>query len=263
MSFSLHPNDQIKGGLLDDFDATLTNTLFKLWAYPNSGNVTVAMVSSMVLDNGDKYEGMWSVGDPEQYNIVNDGKGLESKRGTTGTVDSSNFSMFTRELLNADTEQKCMKALTENNIGLLDGLKAHWIRKAQPDRTGLKKTDDRDRTTLVPEKIINYPGGGKAKSQASVQKTQAAATQTANDMENEAAVAIAEAALNVIKEQKKGEVIKSAWSTTVLSGPNKVDAYKAADIPTKDAVKRLLKNAEFLTQFDVAVDEAGNVTLPA
>ena len=272
MGVSLNPKDQVKGGLIQDVDATLTSIRFKEYTYP-SGQITIAAVGALTLDAGDEYEQVWSVGSPEEWEIEDDGEMVGNRNGKTGINDNSNFGMFARELEPAGFPMNKL----DSKISILDGLKAHWIRKAQPKRAGLQGADERERTTLVPEKIIKLPWEkdkatatkGKTTTTASKPATGAApASASSNgvgDLENEAAVGIASEVLAALKASAAGGHAKTQWGLKVLSGCSANDSFKALPQGAADrtAVQRLLKNAEFLATQEVEMSDKGDVIVPA
>jgi hypothetical protein len=281
MGVSLNPKDQVKGGLIADVDAVLSSIRFQEYTYP-SGETTLAAIGKLLLDGGDEYEQVWSVGNPADWEILHDGEEINPAEGNSrsGTADNSNFSQFMRELAPAgwpEQEPGVLKNV-QDKISALDGMKAHWIRKAQPARAGLSNTNARgqERTVLVPEKILKLPwekgkaaaaakgNGAQTKSSTSTATTAPSADAGA-DFENEAAMSLASEVLDALKEAKAGTTAaKSDWSMLTLGWCSKNDTFKTTkDQPLKDAVKRLLKNAEFLRAQDVTVDDKGAVTLPA
>src|SRR5271166_640509 len=151
MGVSLNPKDQIKGGLIQDVDATLVSIIFAEWTYPGTTTATIAAVGKLKIEgDDDEIEQAWSVGSPSEWSITADGEELESVSGKTGLNDNCNFATFMRELPLAGFPIDKLG----DKIGILNGMKAHWIRKAQPKRAGLANQDEREKTTLVPEQIL-------------------------------------------------------------------------------------------------------------
>ena len=285
MPISFRPSEQVKGGLVGDVDAVLTRIRMESDIYQN-GTPSIGAVGILTLDGGDTDRVLWSLGSPQEWEILNpetvteDGREflrgiqVDSVKGHTGSTDSANVSMLMREMQNAGFPANKITDV----ITCIEGVKCHWIRKPQPKRSGLdqpqqgqpQQGEGRERTVLVPEKVLLMPGekakGGTAARPtvapgASGKTTVAPAT---DPLENELAVGIASAAVAILKATKAGAVPKSKWVTTRLAAASKADGYPEADKPTKDAVGELLKNAEWLGEFGIKIAaDSGDVTIEA
>lgn len=269
MSISLNPKDAIKGGIIGDVDATIIEIKFDThFTYPNSNTQTCAAVAKLQLDGGDIVDPVfWSVGKPEDYTVSDDGMELESVKGNTGASDNSNYIMFATELINAGFPANKLT----NRIDVLVGLRAHWIQKAQPKRAGIVQTNERDRTLLVPERVLSLPGEKNAANKGGTKQTKnsgttaptTTATVPANDMENTDAMQLAGEALTFLKTNKAGAMIDATkWQPTALAALASIPEYKTIDLLSKAAATRLMRNADFLAIHDVTLDTAG-VKIPA
>lgn len=276
MPVSFRASEQIKGGLISDVDGTLTRIRMESDIYEN-GTPSIGGVGIITLEDGSTERVIWSLGRPEEWEILDAetvteggrefqrGTQVDSVKGHTGTVDSSNLSMMMREMENAGFPAN----KKTDYVTCVEGVKAHWIRKPQQKRAGLEQQaqpEGRERTVLVPEKVLLMPGekgkGTQAKSTGAGTKATPAAT-ASNALENEAAVAIAESAAGVMKATKAGTVLKGKWVTTKLGVFSKADGYTEADKTVKDAVAEIFKNAEWLAEHGITTLDSGDMQIEA
>lgn len=268
MPVSFAVKDQIHGGLIiNDVDGILRTPRFQNpFTYPNSTNVTCALVGELELKGGDRELIFWSVGPCAQWEVINDGKGLESTKSNSGTMDNSNLSKMLQEY------ERIGGPAVGADISVLDDLEAHWVQVPSPYQGDGAGPSKQVKTMPAPSAIIRLAGDKKPRAAgtkptvnaaASTATGTAAATATGNDMDNEAATTFAAAALDLIKAAFPGESFaKSAWGLKVASYLSKVDKFRDADQPTKDAAQRVMKNSDFFTAMEIAVDDAGKVTMP-
>jgi hypothetical protein len=289
MGVSLNPKDQVKGGLIDDVDAVATNFRFETREYDDGSGVVLTCDFTPAGDSEPMSQSpWWSVGSAAEWNIDADGFSITStsRSPKSGTVDSSNFSMFMRELEPAGFPT----GKIVDKINVLDDVTAHWVRKAQPTRGGMSNTNARgqEKTTLVMEKILSHPliNGGKgvakngsgtrraAGTSASAAKpappaaakpvSAAPASDPAADLENEAALEIAmEVAQTMIANYPGKSYTKNSWGVSHLSTASSTANYKQAAQDVKNAVRRLLTYADFLSSQGIELSATGEVVLPA
>lgn len=175
MGTSLNPKDQVKGGLMSDFDGTLQSIRFGNYIYdfvkgdPESpqGAPGVGAYGKVILPDGEETLGIWSLGGedewivqdaagnaitPDSHGYVRGGVQVESTKGNTGTRDSSNFSRFVVAMGKAGFPIN----LIADRIDVLDNTYAHWVQETQKAREGLATTkkDDREKSILVASKIL-------------------------------------------------------------------------------------------------------------
>lgn len=165
---SFNPDTYVSGGILDNVNATLLTLRAKQYTYPNSSTTVVAVIGDMLGDDGATHEQVWSIGGSvNDWEIINDGKGVKNVSGKTGMTNNSNLALMIQELiLNCGFP----KQKVGGDLSVFDGLHAHWIQKPVPgDRSnmqGQKKDGDRPKTFLVADKIHRFPWDTKAKGTA-------------------------------------------------------------------------------------------------
>jgi hypothetical protein len=176
---SLRPSDlQHSTGLIDDADLTVKEAKFLLYDYNGTvQNATLALGLILVDDEGKEYEQYFSAGDPKHFVPSKDGKRAIQVGQKTGLNDNSNFAMFIMALVNAGFPEDQLS----DDVSAFEGLYAHWNRQAQPERSGLaqgqKQEKGREKSVLVPTKILSMPG--EAKKGATKGKATTAATKAA------------------------------------------------------------------------------------
>lgn len=296
MPLSINPKDQVRGGLIADINMRMQRPRFGYLTY-KSGDSAIVLADKMQLEGGDEVESFWSVGSPDTVFLcdangkeievdpdktipfahgtlsVAESEYVESKSGSTGFTDSSNFAMLLREIEMSGFPNNKLTG----SIAALDGLTAFWIRKAQPDRPGLKARDEREKSVLVPKTYYSKGFPKQASSTAASASTASSKTATKEkpaakaadvsaDLENETATGFAVQILDSIKTANGNagkSFNKNQWSLAVMGTGPKVDGYKGLSNEDKAAVTRLLKFADFLQSQEITVGDGGDVTLPA
>lgn len=152
------------GGLVDDSDGTFTNfrwmmadlRLIKQGIDPTKGGNPTPYLHADMEVNGETYENWWSAGGSQFYEPSADGKQLKAKSTATGIRQNSNVGIFFESLANCGYPPDRMG----EDISVLDGIQAHFLRVPEPDRKGLKRPvaePGREKTVLTFTKIIKMP----------------------------------------------------------------------------------------------------------
>lgn len=293
MPLSISPKDQVKGGLIADINMKMQKPRFGYFTY-KSGDSAIVLADKLKLEGGDEIESFWSVGSPDAVFLcdekgneidvdtektisfahgtlsVTEAEWVESRGGSSGFTDSSNCAMLLREIpMSGFPEGKLA-----GPISVLDGFTAFWIRKPQPDRPGIVKADEREKTVLVPKTYYSKGFPKQASSSASSKSTTSTAAakpaaskaDSSADLDNDTATGFAMQILEALKSSNgnAGKTYdKNGWSLAVMGVGPKVDGYKALGNEDKAAITRLLKFPDFLQSQELTVGEKGDVTLPS
>lgn len=155
----------VVGGLIDDADITLRTARFVPWDY--NGTVTPPVLGlklEMVDGEGNIHTDHLSAGDLKFFVPSGDGKKAIPVGKQEKLNINTNAVAFLVSLMNADTRgELAAKIKTTDDISILDNVRLHIVRKAQPKRPnivapevvpGQAKPDPRQ---LIVEKIISYP----------------------------------------------------------------------------------------------------------
>jgi hypothetical protein len=154
------------GGLLNDVDATIKKARFTMFDYNGkSPAASPCLKMDLETSDGEDHEQYWSAGNARDWKPTKDGKGLESLKGQSGLVKSSNVAILFNSIIDAGFDG------LEDDVSVLDGLDCHWIRIPAPERPGLKKRQREDgreyEQTVLIVNNINSGGGGKKKGASS------------------------------------------------------------------------------------------------
>jgi hypothetical protein len=201
---SLNPLDFISGGLLDDVDVTWKNVRFEMYDYDGKSDkapcLGVDLVTGTEGPNDKPYRQRWSCGSAENWEPSEDGSMLIPVGKDSELRKASNVYMLLTSLDEAGFPRE---RLNDGNVFVLEGLKAHMIRKDAPKRPGLSqdttrrgrdgKEYEKDNKVLCVSKIIALPwegegankkaGKGKAKDAAPKSEPQAS---TGGDVDTKA-----------------------------------------------------------------------------
>ena len=241
MGISLKPSEATEGGgLLDDVQATIKSAKFEQWDYNGKVDYTIpALRLELVVDGEDEpHEQYYSMGSQKQFSASKDGKTLQAI-GTAQTLNAgSNGMIFLGSLVNAGFPEDQM----EDDITVLNGTVAHFIRQPAPKRGSInnKKEGDRESTILVVDAIISLPGekpkkGAGGKSPAA--KTGKGAAKKTADDEGATEQDAVDAIMEILAEKPDG-VMKQALPALIFA--------KVKDKANKNDIIQLAFKGEFL-----------------
>lgn len=234
------------GAVPVDRNLTWKHPRFELFDYKNrAGEVvasTVALHITLVDDDGNEYEQMYSVGDPARFqpNPDDGGKTLLPITEGAAVSKSSNFHLLLSNTVNAGFPQNRLS--DDGDVSIFDGLYAHHFGLPEPVRTGLRREVDpnaRPRVISVPDKIIRLPWDKKGGA-----KTATAVKAKTGGGDGEADVA-ALAVSFIGKHLVDGETSRKAVGAAVFR--------ELAKDPNKDAIAAFI----FTDDCKVALMEAG------
>jgi len=162
---SLRPDSFSEGGgLLDDFDGVIGDIRFIMSDY--DGAVTTPVpVARIVYEVDDEEVGtdLLSVGGKDDF-VPNDaGTGLVALKSKSTLTKKSKFGMYMEALVKAGFP---LNKMDDDDIGYLNGLYGHFLRKVV-EYKGLSKKSDRDNTVMVCTKIIKLPWESDGKKEKS------------------------------------------------------------------------------------------------
>lgn len=164
----------VEGGLIDDADVVLSAVRFCRWDYNGTQSPVLALNVKMVDDEAKAHDQYLSCGDLKFFVPSDDGKKAIPVGNQQKLNLNTNAVQFIISIMNADTRgQLAAKLRSGDDISVLEGTKVHVVRKAQPKRAGIIQAQasdapnqGRERTSLLVEKIIAYPGEAGAGSSA-------------------------------------------------------------------------------------------------
>lgn len=227
------------GGLIDDFDGTISDVRFIMTDYDGAirDAVPVAKVSFDV--EGEESFQLYSVGGSNDFAPDETGMGLTVLKGKSALTKKSKFGMLLDSLVAVGFP---LNKMDTESIAYLVGFDGHFLRKPV-EYAGLKKKDDRDSTVLLCTKVNQLPwentGKGKKSGKAK-----------AKPVDEELADTMAGIIQGIIIE-KDGEVSKK----DALSALFKNDDVKALD--DKKAALKLASDDTFLKGRDEWTFEDG------
>jgi hypothetical protein len=173
MGISLKPSDAVEGGVVPvDKFLTVKEARFNFFDYVNREGKTVATTVALRLksvdDDGTEYTQQYSVGDPKEFSPSEDnktpadeGKYLVPLGQRTAISKSSNFIIFTSQLVNAGFDESKLG----EDISVLEGMEAFFTGIPEPKRSGLNRPVDpnaRERVISVPKEMRKLPWEKKA-----------------------------------------------------------------------------------------------------
>jgi|SRR5436190_14291981 len=247
------------GGLLDDADVIFNQCRFARWDYNGTQAPVLALNIKMQDVEGEIHDPYLSSGDLKFFVPSSDGKRAVPVGNQQKLNINTNAVQFLISIMNADVRGELANKLkSSSDISVLDGLKAHVVRKAQPKRAGIivQATDQaqRDRTTLVVDKILAYPwepapaGFGTVKQAAQpAQRTggNGAVQQAAQPAGSAAGTDTEEKAVGVLLSvlaEAGGQIKKTNIAGKVYTN----ESMKAETAPVRNAILGLVVNPQFL-----------------
>ena len=157
------------GGLLDDFDGTVTVFNFESTTYDNKipEPVTVLRVV-IVTDDGDENQELLTLGgfnEPVQFIPDETGFGLKKLGAKSKLTKTCNAVRHIDSYIQAGFP---LNRLDPRDVKAIIGVKGHFLRHAL-DMKGIKKKEgERDKTVLLCTKIISLPGESGVRGKAKV-----------------------------------------------------------------------------------------------
>lgn len=243
---SFKPDTFLEGGaLLDDVNLTVQSARFIMGDYDGKMMEKVPMLKLIVLtEEGDEQHQFYSVGGSSDFAPDDTGKGLNKIGQKAALTKSSNFALFMAALVEAGFDQG---KIDDNDISFLEGVRAHFIRKAVK-REGLENKKGKDGTVLVPDKILEAK---TAKGKGTGAKAGAAKAKAEDNAELQEEVK--NLLLGVLSEQDEGRIAKKNILGKILP--------QIKDNPAKKEIIGLATNDTFLGGQEEWTYAEGIVTL--
>lgn len=221
--------DSAPGGLLDDVDATIVSASTGPYTYPTGTAIAGALIVKFVTADGEEHTEAYSSGAAAP---TEDGTGFEST-----PKDNSKAKRFIIAMLK----------LNYPNIGadvsVFNGAKVHLKREALPKMPGLDKEGDKEKTVLLPVKIVSLPGEGRTSAKGAGSRPATATPATA------ATAASSNGELDDATETAVQEALAEAPENSlgrVKLGTNIMLKLTKAKNPNMAAIKKLAQDAAWL-----------------
>lgn len=180
---SLRPTDfAAGGGLVDDIIATITHSRFETYDYNGTvQNPVLALHITLEDEDGNTHEQYYAAGDLKYFVPSKDGARAEPVGQKTALSASSNAFLFISSVVDSGFDPEKLS----DDVSVFEGLRAHFIRVAQPKRDGLPNTGQqggREKTILIMDRLEEAApakgakGGAKAGAKAGAAKPATKAT---------------------------------------------------------------------------------------
>ena len=158
---NLRPDEYVEGGgLIDDFDGTITDIRFIMTDY--NGGIQDAIPAARVTFEVDGEEAeaiLYSVGGKDDFAPDESGMGLIKLKSKSSLTKTAKFPMLMASIVDAGFP---LNKMEEESIGYLVGFEGHFLRKAVEYKGLKKKEGERENTVLLCTKILKLPWEGKA-----------------------------------------------------------------------------------------------------
>lgn len=254
----------IETGLLDDANVLIRTARFAQWNY--NGKIKdpiLALRAEMLDEEGKVHEQFMSSGDLTFFVPSNDGRKAVPIGKYQKLNKNTNAAAFILSIMNSDTRgEMTAKLKTTDDIGVLDGLKVHVVRKKQPKRQSLVApgseaagvaAQEEEKFQMVVDRVLSYPwenGAGQVQTirpsdvaQIPASVLTGAAPQSAPATGG--ASAATDLAIGVVVSviaANGGSIKKAAIAGKVYTN----DLVKSESAATKNAILGLVTKDEFL-----------------
>lgn len=200
------------GGLIDDFDGTISDMRFVMTDYDGAMADPVPVCQVTFDVDGEESVQLYSVGGQGDFAPDDTGRGLRKLKSKATLTKTCKYILFADSLVQAGFP---VNRLDRNDCSSIIGTCGHFLRKAVEYKGLKRKKDDRDSTVLLCTKVITLPGEAAAKGKGKG-KGAANPTPASND-------ALAEAVAGIVMG--------------VIAGGG-------GEVSKKDLITALFKNAE-------------------
>lgn len=173
--FSVNPDQAIEGGLWSAENARIVGAEY-LDEYDYNGRAAnPATVVHLTLEregqeqNDEQY---WSIGSPEHWAVEDGGRSLSPvNEEQEGLRKGSNAHALFTGLAECGLDAEMFEKIT-TDISVLEGYVFHWVRKPQQEREfrDEQAEQNRNRTVLVPTKLVESPSGSTGSGSSSSAK---------------------------------------------------------------------------------------------
>lgn len=246
----------VQGGLLDDADVLIKGSRFSTWDY-NGKQPQPVLAIHLSMEDGEAqvHEQYLSSGELRFFVPSSDGR-LAVPVGNQSKLNlNTNAVAFLLSVMNAATDADWLaKFKGSGDVSLLEGMRMHVIRKAQPKRAGIIQAPgvegqpQREKTQLLCERIISYPGqaapaAGKSEQAAGKSAVTATAPAAAGGAASEVDDTAVGALCTVIGENGNSMKVSAIAGKFFSSA-----GVKSMELPpaTKNAVLGVIVKPDFL-----------------
>lgn len=165
-ALSLRPSTFSQGGLIDDVDVEISRARFVSYDFEGKSDTPKLCILGILKDNdGNEHPQYWSAGDLQYFVPSEDPKNADLNGITCVAVGeksalngSTNAALFLNSLVQIGFPED---KLDEGDLRVLEGLKVHVNRVAQPKRNNLPQKpgqSNRDPMVLIATALIALPG---------------------------------------------------------------------------------------------------------
>lgn len=213
------------GGLIGDFDGEIADARFIMYDY--NGKMDHAIpVAKIVFNNleGDEVgQEYYSVGGDDDFAPDESGFRLIKLKSKATLTKTSKFGMFLTKLVVAGYP---INRMDPASIEYLVGTKAHFLREALETKGIAKAKDEREKTVLLPSKVISLPGEGAATGAKAKAKGKAATAAANTELADGVANAILDELANAGGEMPKRDLVSALFKSAAIEALGKKDAVK-------------------------------------
>lgn len=150
--------ETFSAGLIDDIDLIISAATVEEYDWNGKATFGNGCCIKLTLadDDGESGDHYYSIGQSEHWIPTDDGKGFQPVTGKKGISKNAAGA----KLVNAMIEKGFPKNKLGNDVSVFVGYKWHWkqVAKTGPDA---KDAEGRDKTVLLPVKLVSAPGEGK------------------------------------------------------------------------------------------------------
>lgn len=209
---SLNPESFTEGGgLIDDVDMTVSGISFVIFDYNGKVDPGVPAIRlECTQEDGEEYIEHYSAGKASDWLPSEDGSQLVAVGQATGIRSTTKAGILLKSLVDSGFPVDQLG----DDIKVVEGLQAHFIRVPAPKRQGLKKAEREDgrvfeETVLVISEILSLPGDkkkpagapkGKSKAPVGATASKAKAKTSTKESAGDVASKTAEVILEILEE---------------------------------------------------------------
>lgn len=175
---SFNTKDFAAGGLLDDVDVLWENVQCEMYDYGGKSDAAPCVGADLIAEDADPVRQYWSVGSADNWEPSEGGSYMVPVGKDSAFRKGSNIFLMLKSLEEAGFP---MERLNDGDITILNGLRAHMVRKPAPKREGfgqsMRRGEDgkeREAKVLLVERIISLPWDEEAPAETKKPKGKAA-----------------------------------------------------------------------------------------
>ena len=223
------------GGLIDDFDGTITDMRFIMTDYGKP--MDEVPVCRVVYDvGGEEHDDLLSVGGDGDFQPDESGRGIDKLKTKNTLTKQCQFIMYSNSLVESGFP---LNRMDLNDVTSIIGTKGHFLRTVvkRKGSSFKKKEDDRPETVLLCTKVLELPGEAKAgKGKTKAKRTTKAAVKAADpELADTVAAIIQELLVDNEGTMSKTAVLGALFKSAAMS-----------ELDDKNAGLKVMKDDTFL-----------------